>query len=116
MDFVTGLPRTFRKHDAVWVVVDWLTKSAHFLPISKRDSVSKLSEQYIQEIVRLHGVPVTIVSDRDPRFSSHFWQGFQEALNSQVLMSTTFHPQTDGQSERVIQVLEDMLRACALDF
>ena len=63
MDFVTGLPRTSHKHDTVWVVLDRLKKSAHFLPISKRDSVSKLSEQYIQEIVRLHGVPVTIVSN-----------------------------------------------------
>ena len=75
-----------------------------------------LSHLYIREIVKLHGVPVSIVSDRDPRFTSRFWQGLQSALDTQLLFSTAFHPQTDGQSERTIQILEDMLRACVLDF
>ena len=70
---------------------------------------------YIREIVRLHGVPVSIVSDRDPRFTTHFWKSFQKAMGTRLTMSTAFHPQTDGQSERTIQVLEDMLRACVLD-
>ena len=70
---------------------------------------------YIQEIVQLHGVPVSIVSDRDPRFTAHFWKSFQKAIRTQVSMSTSFHPQTDGQSKRTIQILEDMLRACVLD-
>ena len=70
---------------------------------------------YIREIVRLHGVPVFIVSDRDPRFTAHFWKSFQKAMGTRLTMSTAFHPQTDGQSERTIQVLEDMLRACVLD-
>ena len=72
MDFVIGLPRTFRKHDAIWVIVDRLTKSSHFLPIQQNDSLDKLARLYVAEIVRLHGVPVSIVSDRDPRFTSHF--------------------------------------------
>nr|GFC72236.1 retrotransposable element Tf2 [Tanacetum cinerariifolium] len=109
MDFVTGLPRTQRRHDAIWVVVDRLTKSAHFLPIRKDDSVSKLAESFQQEIVRLHGTPSAIVSDRDPRFASRFWKGLQEAWGTKLKFSTAFHPQTDGQSERTIQTLEDRL-------
>ena len=75
MDFVTGLPKTSRGNDAIWVFVDRLTKSAHFLPMKVTDSLEKLGQLYLQEIVRLHGVPVSIVSDRDPRFTSHFWEG-----------------------------------------
>ena len=82
MDFVTGLPRSQRGHDAVWVIVDRLTKTAHFLPIRVSDSVDVLSRLYIREIVRLHGVPVSIVSDRDPRFTSRFWQSLQAALET----------------------------------
>ncbi|EOY08687.1 Uncharacterized protein TCM_023737 [Theobroma cacao] len=79
-------------------------------------SIEKLAKLYIDEIVRLHGVPVSIVLDRDPRFTSRFWQKFQDALGTNLRLSTTFHPQTDGQSERTIQTLEDMLRACVIDF
>ena len=96
--------------------MDRLTKSAHFLPMKVTDSLEKLGQLYIQEIVRLHGVPVTIVSDRDPRFTSRFWEGLQRGFDSELVFSTAFHPQTDGQSERVIQIVEDMLRACVLDF
>ncbi|GJS88213.1 putative nucleotidyltransferase, ribonuclease H [Tanacetum coccineum] len=116
MDFVTGLPRTQRKHDAIWVVVDRLTKSAHFLPIRKDYPVSKLAEMFQQEIVRLHGTPSAIVSDRDPRFTSRFWKGLQKAWGTRLKFSTAFHPETDGQSERTIQTLEDMLRSCALEW
>ncbi|KAJ0627218.1 putative nucleotidyltransferase, Ribonuclease H [Helianthus annuus] len=116
MDFVTGLPRTFKKNDTIWVVVDRLSKSAHFLPIQQGFSVSRLSEVFTQEIIRLHGTPVSIVSHRDPRFTSRFWKGFQAAWGTKLRFSTTFHPQTDGQSERTIQTLEDMLRACALEW
>ncbi|GJZ11846.1 retrotransposable element Tf2 [Tanacetum coccineum] len=115
MDFVTGLPRTQRKHDAIWVVVDRLTKSAHFLPIRKDYPVSKLAEMFQQEIVRLHGTPSAIVSDRDPRFTSRFWKVYRK-LGTRLKFSTTFHPETDGQSERTIQTLEDMLRSCALEW
>ncbi|XP_058211653.1 uncharacterized protein LOC131323831 [Rhododendron vialii] len=80
------------------------------------ENVEQLSLLYIQEIVHLHGVPISIVSDKDPRFVSHFWRGLQKALGTDVRLSTAFHPQSDGQTERTIQTLEDMLRACALDF
>ncbi|GJR54711.1 putative reverse transcriptase domain-containing protein [Tanacetum coccineum] len=116
MDFVTKLPRTTKKHDAIWVIVDRLTKSAHFIPIREKMPVHKLAKIYVHEIVARHGVPVSIVSDRDGRFTSNFWRDFQEELRTRLHMSTTFHPQTDGQSERTIQTLEDMLRACVIDF
>nr|GFA80355.1 retrotransposable element Tf2 [Tanacetum cinerariifolium] len=116
MDFVTGLPRTQRRHDTIWVIVDRLTKSAHFLSIRKDYSVSRLAEIFQQEIVRLHDTPLAIVSDRDPRFASHFWKGLQKAWGTRLKFSTAFHPQTDGQSERTIQTLEDMLRSCALEW
>ncbi|GLU19566.1 hypothetical protein SLE2022_358110 [Rubroshorea leprosula] len=116
MDFVTGLPRTLKGNDSVWVIVDRLTKSAHFLPYRTGTSIEKLANMYMEEIVKLHGVPVSIVSDRDTRFLSHFWTSLQQALGTQLNFSTAFHPQTDGQSERTIQILEDMLRACVLDW
>ena len=116
MDFVTGLPRTQRQHDAIWVIVDRLTKSAHFLPINVEDSLEKLVQLYVDEIVRLHGVPVSIMSDRDPRFTSRFWPSLQAALGTRLHFNTVFHPQTNGQSERTIQTLEDMLRACVMEF
>ncbi|KAL2226202.1 UNVERIFIED_CONTAM: Transposon Tf2-12 polyprotein [Sesamum indicum] len=116
MDFVVGLPRTFKKHDAIWVIVDRLTKSAHFLPVRITDSLDKLAGLYISEIVRLHGIPISIVSDRDPRFTSRFWESLQRALGTKLHFSTAFHPQTDGQSERTIQTLEDMMRACTMEF
>ena len=109
MDFVVGLPRTQQGHNAVWVIVDRLTKSAHFLPVKVSYSLDKLTEIYIREVVRLHGVPFSIVSDRDPRFTSRFWPSLQYALGTKLRFSTAFHPQTDGQSERTIQTLEDML-------
>nr|GEV62328.1 DNA/RNA polymerases superfamily protein [Tanacetum cinerariifolium] len=97
MDFVTGLPQTQRRHDAIWVVVDRLTKVAHFLPIRKDYSVSRLAEIFQHEVVRLHGTPTAIVSDRDPRFASYFWKGLQKAWGTRLKFSTAFHPQTDGQ-------------------
>ena len=115
MDFVTHFPRTQQKHDTVWVIVDRLTKSAHFLAVRMTFALERFCRLYIREIVRLHGVTVSIVLDRDPRFTAHFWKSFQKAMGTRLTMSTTFHPQTDGQSERTIQVLKDMLRACVLD-
>lgn len=115
MDFVTSLPRSRKGNDAIWVIVDRLTKTAHFLPIRMTMSMEVMAKLYVEEIVRLHGVPVTIVSDRDSRFLSRFWKSLQEAFGTTLSYSTAFHPQTDGQSERTIQTLEDMLRACALD-
>ncbi|GKA99907.1 hypothetical protein Tco_0827901 [Tanacetum coccineum] len=116
MDFVTKLPKTSTGQDTIWVIVDRLTKSAHFLPMRENDSMEKLTRQYLKEVVTRHGVPVSIISDRDGRFTSQFWQSLQKALGTQLDMSTAYHPQTDGQSERTIQTLEDMLRACVIDF
>ena len=115
MDFMTQLPRTQQKHDAVWVIVDRLTKTAHFLAVRMTFVLERFCRLYIREIVRLHGVPVSTVLDRDPSFTVHFWKSFQKAMGTRLTMSTAFHPQTDGQSEKTIQVLEDMLRACVLD-
>ncbi|KAA0043143.1 pol protein [Cucumis melo var. makuwa] len=116
MDFITGLPRTLRGFTVIWVVVDRLTKSAHFVPGKSTYTASKWAQLYMSEIVRLHGVPVSIVSDRDARFTSKFWKGLQTAMGTRLDFSTAFHPQTDGQTERLNQVVEDMLRACALEF
>ena len=94
--------RTPKKNDAIWVIVDQLTKSARFLPIRWGFTLEQLAKKYINEIVRLHGIPVSIVSDRDPRFTSRFWGSLQQALGTKLHFSTAFHPQTDGQSERTI--------------
>ncbi|GJT45357.1 putative reverse transcriptase domain-containing protein [Tanacetum coccineum] len=102
--------------DTIWVIVDHFTKSAHFLPIREDDLIEKLTRQYLKEVFSRHGVSVSIISDRDGRFTSYFWQSLQKALGTQLDMSTTYHPQTDGQSERTFQTLENMLRACVLDF
>nr|KYP55985.1 Retrotransposable element Tf2 [Cajanus cajan] len=115
MDFVVGLPKTVRNSDSIWVIVDRLTMCAHFLPVNKRWSLERLSPLYIREIVRLHGVPSSIISDRDPRFTSMFWQTLHQALGMRLRLSSAYHPQTDGQSERTIQSLENLLRACVLD-
>ena len=101
--------------NAIWVIVDGITKLAHFLAVRMTFTLERFYRLYIREIVRLHGVPVCIVSDRDPRFTTHFWKSFQKVMGTRLTMSTSFHPQTYGQSERTIQVLEDMLRACVLD-
>nr|GEY22732.1 putative reverse transcriptase domain-containing protein [Tanacetum cinerariifolium] len=116
MDLVTKLPKSSSGHDAIWVVVDRLTKSAYFLPIREDYKTEKLARIYIKEIVARHGVPVSIISDRDGRFASHLWQALQKALGTKLNMSIACHPETDGQSERTIQTLEDMLRACVMDF
>ncbi|GKB17492.1 putative reverse transcriptase domain-containing protein [Tanacetum coccineum] len=116
MDFITKLPRSKSGHDTIWVIVDRLTKLAHFLSIREDYSTEKLAKVYIDEIVAIHGVPVLIISDRDGRFTSHCWQTVQKALGTRLDMSTTYHPQMDRQSEVTIQTLEDMLRACVIDF
>ncbi|KAA0048435.1 pol protein [Cucumis melo var. makuwa] len=111
-----GLSRTLRDFTVIWVVLDRLTKSAHFIPGKSTYTASKWAQLYMSEIVRLHGVPVSIVSDRDARFTSKFWKGLQAATSTRLDFSMAFYPQTDGQTERLNQVLEDMLRACALEF
>ncbi|GJS47827.1 reverse transcriptase domain-containing protein [Tanacetum coccineum] len=115
-DFITKLPRSSQGFDTIWVIVDRLTKSAHFLPIRENDPLDKLARLYLNRIVARHGIPASIICDRDGRFTSNFWRSFQKALGTDISMSTAYHPETDGQSERTIQTLEDMLRACVIDF
>ena len=115
MNFVIHLPRTSQKHDVLWVIVDLRTKSTHFLTLWMTFTLDEFYRLYIREIVWLRGVPVSIISNRDPKFTAHFWKSFQRAMGKQLMMSIAFHPQTDGQSERTIQVLKDMLQACVLD-
>ncbi|GKD40187.1 putative reverse transcriptase domain-containing protein [Tanacetum coccineum] len=112
MDFVTKLPKTENGYDTIWVIVDRLTKSTHFLPMRENDPMEKLMNLYMKEVVTRYGVPVSIISDRDGRFTSLFWQALHKALGTRLDMSTTYHPETNGQGERTIQTLEDMLRAC----
>nr|GEY79481.1 putative reverse transcriptase domain-containing protein [Tanacetum cinerariifolium] len=116
MDFITMLPKTSTSQDTIWIIVDRLTKSAHFLPMKETDSIEKLTRQYLKEVVSRHGVPVSIILDRDGKFTSHFWKSLSKALCTQLDMSMAYHLQTDGQSERTIQTLEDMLHACMIDF
>nr|GEZ68746.1 hypothetical protein [Tanacetum cinerariifolium] len=116
MDFVTKLPKTSQGYDTIWVIVDRLTKSEIFTPIRETDSMDKLTKIYLKEVVMRHGIRVSIISDRDPRFASNLWRSLQNALGTRLDMSTAYHPETDGQSKRTIQTLEDMLRACAIDF
>jgi hypothetical protein len=116
MDFVVGLPRTPKGNDSVWVIVDHLTKVAHFVPVKTQHQTERLAELYVEHILRLHEAPKSIVSDRGPQFVAKFWRSFHKLMGTTLNYSTTFHPQTDGQIERVNQVLEDMLRACALTY
>ena len=111
MDFIVGLPRTQLGYDSIWVVVDRLTKVAHFIPVKESYRGPKLAELYMSRIVCLHGVPKIIVSDRGSQFTSRFWQRLQESMDTRLNFSSAYHPQTDRQTERVNQILEDMLRA-----
>ena len=115
MNFLTHLPRTPRRHDVVWVIVDRLTKMAHFLAMRMTFTLEEFCRLYVSEIVRLHGVPISIVSDRNPKFTARFWKSFHKVIGTRLIMSTTFHRQTYGHSEMTIQVLEDMLQAYVLD-
>ncbi|GJZ91030.1 putative reverse transcriptase domain-containing protein, partial [Tanacetum coccineum] len=115
-DFVIKLLRTSSGLDTIWVIVDWLTKSAHFLPMREDYKMDRLARLYLNKIVARHGVPISMIADHDSRFTSRFWQSMQEALGTRLDMSTAYHPQTDSQSEHTIQTLEDMLRMCVLNF
>jgi hypothetical protein len=116
MDFIVGLPLTPRKHDSIWVVVDRLTKSAHFIPVHTTYSAECYAEIYVDLIVRLLGVLKTILSDRGTQFVARFWAQVHESLGTKLIHSSSYHPQTDGQTERVKQIVEDMLRACVIHF
>ncbi|WVZ90551.1 hypothetical protein U9M48_036843 [Paspalum notatum var. saurae] len=116
IDFIVGLPRTQSGFDSIWVVVDRLTKVAQFIPVKTTYSGAKLAELYMSRIVCLHGVPKKIVSDRGTQFTSHFWKRLHESMGTKLNFSSAYHPQTDGQTERTNQILEDMLRACAIQY
>ncbi|GJT01276.1 putative reverse transcriptase domain-containing protein [Tanacetum coccineum] len=102
MDFVTKLPKTSNGHDTIWVIVNRLTKSAHFIPTRETDSIETLTRVYIKEIVSRYGVPISIISDHDSHFTSRFWRSLQSALGTQLDMSTAYHPETDGQRPEII--------------
>jgi hypothetical protein len=116
MDFIVSLPRTQSRYDSIWVIVDQLTKVAHFITVKTTYSGLQLVELYMSMIVCLHGVPKKIVSERGTQFTSKFWERLHETFDTQLHFSSTYHPQTDGQTERVNQILEDMMRACALHY
>ena len=116
MDFVIGLPLTQEKHDSVWVIVDRLTKTTHFIAVNNTYSAKDYAAIYIDRIVRLHGVPKTIISDRGSRFVARFWEQLHRSLGTKIIRGSAYRPQTDGQTERVNQILEDMLRACVIHF
>nr|GEZ55153.1 putative reverse transcriptase domain, ribonuclease H-like domain, aspartic peptidase domain protein [Tanacetum cinerariifolium] len=116
MDIITKLPKSSQGFDIIWVIVDRLKKSAHFLPIRENDPLDKLARLYLNKIVARHGILVSIICDRDGRFTLNFWKSFQKALGTEIRLSTAYHQETNGQSERTIQTLEDMLRACMVDF
>jgi hypothetical protein len=116
MDFIVGLPNTSRHHDSIWVIVDRLTKTTHFLPVHTTHKTEKYEEIYVDQIVCLHEIPKTIVSDRGALFVARFWEQLKKSLGTHVIRSSAYHPHTDGQTERVNQILEDMLRACVLHY
>jgi transposase InsO family protein len=116
MDFIVGLPKTQSRYDSIWVIVDSLTKVAHFIPVKTTYTEPQLAELYMSRIVYLYGVPKRIVSDRGTQFTSTLWERLHETIDTCLNFSSTYHPQTDGQIERVNQILEDMLRACALQY
>jgi len=99
MDFIVGLPKTSRKKDSIWVIVNRMMKLAHFIPVRTSQGVEELSRIYVQEIVRLHGTPVSIVSDRDSKFLSRFWVCLQGEMGTKLKFSTAYHPQKDGQTK-----------------
>jgi IS30 family transposase len=114
MDFIVGLPRIRDGYDSISIVVDRLTKTAHFIPVKTSYSSAVLAELYMSRIVCLHGVPKKIVFDQGTQFTSHFWQQLHEALGTHLNFSSAYKTQTNGRTERTNQILEDMLRACAL--
>ena len=108
MDFIVGLPKTHKGNDSIWVIVDRLTKVAHFVPVKAIYRGDKLAQLYIDNILRLHGIPSQIMFDRGTHFMARFWKNLHAALGTRLDFSYAYHPQTDGQMERVNQILEDM--------
>jgi transposase InsO family protein len=116
MDFIVCLPRTQSGYDSIWVIMDQLTKVAHFVPVKTTYSGPQQAELYMSRIVCLHELSKKIMSDRGTQFTSKLWDRMHETLDTQLHFSYAYHPQTNHQTERVNQILEDMLRACALQY
>ena len=115
LDFITGFPRNQNQNDSIMVVVDKLSKETHFIPVKTSYKAANIADIFLKQIFRLHGVPKVIISDRDPKFIGNFWNSLFKGLNTTLNFSTSFHPQTDGQTERVNQVVEDLLRMYVKD-
>jgi hypothetical protein len=116
MDFIVGLPLTAHKYNSIWVIVDRLTKSAHFIPVNTNYNIQKYAEIYIARVLCLHRVTKMIVSDRGSQFVAHFWEQLHASLGTHLIHSSTYHPWMDGQTERVNPILEDMMRACVMEY
>jgi IS30 family transposase len=116
IDFIVGLPLTARKYHSIWVIVDRLTKSAHFIHVNTNYNIQKYAEIYVARVLCLDGVTKTIVSDRGSQFVARFWEKLQTSLGTHLIHNSAYHPQTDGQTERVNQILEDMLRTCVMEY
>jgi hypothetical protein len=116
MDFIVGLSLTARKFNSIWVIIDRLTKSAHFIHVNTNYSVQKYAGIYVARVLCLHGIPKMIISDRESQFIARFWEQLHASLGTHLIHSSAYHPQTDGQTERVNQILEDMLRACVMEY
>jgi hypothetical protein len=116
MDFIVGLPLTARKKDSIWVIVDRLTKTAHFIAVHTTYSVQQYAELYMNQIVCSNGIPKTIIPGRGTQFLARFWEKLHECLGTKLIRSFSYHPRTDGQTERINRILEDMLRASILHF
>jgi DNA-binding transcriptional regulator WhiA len=115
MEFITNLPRTNKQHDLIMVVVDKLTKDANFIPVNLTHKETNIADVYLKEIARLHGIPKTIVFDKDPKFTSNFWKGLFKGFGKNLHFSTSYHLELDGQIERVNQIIEDILRMYLMD-
>jgi hypothetical protein len=116
MDFIVGLPLTARKFNSIWVIVDQLTKYAHFIPVNTNYNVQKYAEIYVARVLCLHGVPKMVISDRGSQFIARFWEQLHASLETHLIHSLAYHPQTNGQTERVNQILKDMLRVCVMEY
>jgi hypothetical protein len=115
MDFITKFPRTSKQHDSIMVAVENITKAAHFIPMKITQKETNVANIYMREVTRLHDIPKTIVSDRDPNFNSNFWKGLFKGFKTNLKFSTTYHPESDGKTERVNQVIEDMIRMYVME-
>jgi hypothetical protein len=115
MHFIVGLPMTARKFDSIWVIVDWFTKLAHFILVNTRYDAQKYAEIYVARLLYLHGVLKMIISDRESQFVAHFWKQLHASLGTHLIHSSAYHPQTDNQTERINQILEDMLQTCVME-